>query len=59
MSHISPDDLSPESGSLFVPARLSFGARIRNWFLTGIIITGPLAVTSVSYTHLDVYKRQV
>lgn len=24
----------------------SFGARIRNWFLTGIIITGPLAVTA-------------
>ena len=47
MSHISPDDPSSESGSLFVPARLSFGARIRNWFLTGIIITGPLAVTAM------------
>jgi uncharacterized membrane protein len=38
---------APEPGALFVPARpRGVGARLRAYFLTGLVIAGPLAVTA-------------
>lgn len=28
------------------PSRVSAGARLRNWFLTGVVVAGPLAITA-------------
>jgi uncharacterized membrane protein len=47
MTQFPPQTLQPQPGG---PAPLSrgpgIGARIRNWFLTGVVVAGPLAVTS-------------
>jgi uncharacterized membrane protein len=42
-SHISPEDPRPDPGPS--PKGPGLGGRIRNWFLTGIVVAGPLAVT--------------
>ena len=46
MNTSTPPQPDPDSG-LFHPteARPSFGSGIRTWFLTGIVVAGPLAVT--------------
>jgi uncharacterized membrane protein len=47
MTDFTPRPDAPESGALFVPARpRGAGARLRNYFLTGLVIAGPLAVTA-------------
>lgn len=40
-----PDGLLPQPGPDQPPPKVSFMARIRNYFLTGLIITGPVAIT--------------
>jgi uncharacterized membrane protein len=47
MSDFTSRQIPPESGALFVPGRSrTVGARLRNYFLTGLVIAGPLAVTA-------------
>jgi uncharacterized membrane protein len=47
MTDFTPRQSAPESGALFVPARpRGVGARLRAYFLTGLVIAGPLAVTA-------------
>jgi uncharacterized membrane protein len=47
MTEFSPMTPPPEAGTLFVSARSrGIGARLRNYFLTGLVIAGPLAVTA-------------
>jgi uncharacterized membrane protein len=38
-----PDPVKPPAGKL--PLSLHFGARIRNYFLTGLVVAGPIAIT--------------
>jgi uncharacterized membrane protein len=38
-------DLLPQPGPDLPPPKMSFMARLRNYFLTGLIITGPVAIT--------------
>ena len=45
-------EVSPMSHA---PRRL----RLRQWFSTFIFVHGTLSYVPVSYTHLDVYKRQI
>jgi uncharacterized membrane protein len=47
MTDFNPRPTSSDPGALFVPARpRAAGARLRNYFLTGLVIAGPLAVTA-------------
>jgi uncharacterized membrane protein len=47
MTDFIPRQSAPESGALFVPGRpRGVGARMRAYFLTGLVIAGPLAVTA-------------
>jgi uncharacterized membrane protein len=47
MTDFTPRQGAPEPGALFVPARpRGVGARLRAYFLTGLVIAGPLAVTA-------------
>ncbi len=47
MTNLLPDDMPPSQG--YGPAVMAkgpgLGGRIRNWFLTGVIVAGPLATT--------------
>ena len=43
----TPGQSVPDSAALFVPGRpRGVGARLRAYFLTGLVIAGPLAVTA-------------
>jgi uncharacterized membrane protein len=47
MTDFTPKPTPSDPGALFVPARpRGPGARLRNYFLTGLVIAGPLAVTA-------------
>ncbi|GAC1335093.1 MAG: DUF502 domain-containing protein [Beijerinckiaceae bacterium] len=47
MTDLRPRPAAPEPGALFVPPKpRGAGARLRNYFLTGLVIAGPLAVTA-------------
>src|SRR3978361_2221142 len=47
MTDFNPRPPPSDPGALFVPARpRGPGARLRNYFLTGLVIAGPLAVTA-------------
>jgi uncharacterized membrane protein len=47
MTDFIPKPAVSDPGALFVPARpRGAGARLRNYFLTGLVIAGPLAVTA-------------
>jgi uncharacterized membrane protein len=47
MTDFNPRPTPSDPGALFVPARpRGPGARLRNYFLTGLVIAGPLAVTA-------------
>jgi uncharacterized membrane protein len=47
MSDFSQRQAAADPGALFVPAKpRGVGARLRNYFLTGLVIAGPLAVTA-------------
>jgi uncharacterized membrane protein len=47
MTDFTPRQSAPEPAALFVPARpRGVGARLRAYFLTGLVIAGPLAVTA-------------
>ena len=39
------DDQPPAAEGEEIPLRLGFGARLRNYFLTGLVIAGPLGIT--------------
>jgi uncharacterized membrane protein len=39
------DELASDIEAVTAASQTGFGARIRNWFLTGLVVAGPLAVT--------------
>ena len=51
--------LDPQGNSVFILGSCRWGAEIRGLAASFLKLAGPAGSEAVSYTHLDVYKRQV
>ena len=46
MNNKPDDELKQDLGAVTAPSQTGIMGRIRNWFLTGLVVAGPLAVTA-------------